>query len=101
MTNVYPLEIMNVGDDDYILMSKGHHDVHEFMKQVRADGYDWPLGMPEHLWMRTVPSREDGVICRYVRTRKGERGAWPATYVHEAYGEHRYEALTASAATSQ
>lgn len=95
MKKVYPLEILNVGDEVYTLMSKGHHEIHEFMKQVRADGYDWPLGMPKHLWMRTVPSRQDGVACLYVRARAGDRGAWPATYVWEAYGEERYEAPNA------
>ncbi|KVD52493.1 hypothetical protein WM11_25760 [Burkholderia ubonensis] len=48
MPKTYPLDIQNVGDDTYIVMSKGHHDVHEFMRQVRADGFDWPLGMPKH-----------------------------------------------------
>ena len=28
----YPLSVENVGEDTYILMSKGHHDVHEFMR---------------------------------------------------------------------
>ncbi|WP_126284821.1 hypothetical protein [Burkholderia stagnalis] len=93
MAKDYPLEIVNVGGDTYIVMSKGHHDVHEFMKQVRADGYDWPLGMPRHVWMRTVPSRDRYVICCYVETSEGARGAFPCTYAWEAYNERRYEAI--------
>ncbi|KWI31966.1 hypothetical protein WT71_10500 [Burkholderia stagnalis] len=92
----YPLEIENVGGDTYIVMSKGHHDVHEFMKQVRADGYDWPLGMPQHVWMRIVPSRVPSVICRYVESCQGARGAFPCTYAWEAYNERRYEAIMAA-----
>ena len=90
----YPLEIENVGDDTYILMSRGHHDVEAFMRQVRDDGYDWPLGMPTHHWVKVVPCR-----CRQAHTNHYEfveqsvRGAFPATFSHEAYGEHRYEAI--------
>ena len=48
---IYSLDIENVGGDTYIVMSRGHHDIHKFMKQVREDGYDWPLGVPEHCWV--------------------------------------------------
>jgi hypothetical protein len=91
-----PLEIENVGEDVYILRSRGHHDPHEFMRKVRADGYDWPLGMPEHLWCRTVPTRKKGYNCIYVLCKQGERGAYPVTYVQEAWGADSYEAITES-----
>ncbi|WP_157683063.1 hypothetical protein [Burkholderia ubonensis] len=78
MAKDYPIEIENVGDETYIVMSRGHHDVHEFMRQVRADGYSWPLGMPQHVWMRAVPSRDPFVICRYVESSEGARGAFPS-----------------------
>jgi len=90
MVKDYPLEIENVGDDDYIVMSRGHHDPHEFMKKVRADGYDWPLGFPTHRWIKSTPSR-DGLQFRFVE--EGTRGATPATYAHEAYREMSYEAV--------
>ena len=89
----YPLSVENVGEDTYILMSKGHHDVHEFMRAVRAD-YQWPLGMPTHEWMRAIPApRGSGYRCLYVEAKPGARGAFPATYAREAYNEDRYEAL--------
>jgi len=98
----YPLEIMNVGEDTYILMSKGHHDPHEFMRVVREEGYEWPLGMPEHEWTKTVPApKNSGYTCMYISAKQGDRGAFPTTYVREAYGEDRYEALTAANATAQ
>lgn len=88
----YPLRVENVGEDTYILMSKGHHDVHEFMRAVRAD-YSWPLGMPTHEWMRAIPAPKDsGYRCLYVEAKPHSRGAFPATYAREAYGEDRYEA---------
>lgn len=87
----YPLCVENVGEDTYILMSKGHHDVHEFMRAVRAD-YSWPLGMPTHEWMRAVPApKGSGYRCLYVEAKPHSRGAFPATYAREAYGEDRYE----------
>jgi len=88
----YPLDVENVGEDTYILMSKGHHDVHEFMRAVRAD-YSWPLGMPTHEWMRAIPApANSGYRCLYVEAKPGSRGAFPATYVREAWGEDSYEA---------
>jgi hypothetical protein len=94
MADRYPLDIQNVGEDTYILMSKGHHDQHEFMRAARADGYNWPLGMPTHEWMRAVPAPKDsGFRCMYVEAKPGARGAWPCTYAREAYGDDRYEAI--------
>ena len=88
----YPLDVENVGEDTYILMSKGHHDVHEFMRAVRAD-YSWPLGMPTHEWMRAIPApANSGYRCLYVEAKPGARGAFPATYVREAWGEDSYGA---------
>lgn len=94
----YPLNVENVGEDTYILMSRGHHDVHEFMRAVRADGYTWPLGMPTHEWMRAIPAPKDsGYRCLYVEAKPHARGAFPATYAREAYGEDRYEAQAPNA----
>lgn len=94
----YPLEIVNAGEDTYIVMSKGHHCPHEFMRAVRADGYTWPLGMPEHKWVRAVPTKDPYRRCIYVYTEPHARGAFPATYAHEAYFDDRYEALTGRSA---
>lgn len=97
----YPLSVENVGEDTYILMSKGHHDVHEFMRAVRAD-YQWPLGMPTHEWMRAIPApKNSGYRCLYVEAKPGARGAFPATYVREAYNEDRYEALVTANVEAQ
>lgn len=84
----YPLSVQSVGDDTYIVMSKGHHDLSEFMREVAVHYGDWPLGDPEHVWMRTVPQR-DGT-CIYSPAEPNARGAWPATYCWERYGEDRY-----------
>ena len=89
----YQLIVENVGEDTYILMSKGHHDPHEFMRAVRAD-YSWPLGMPTHEWMRAIPApKGSGYRCLYVEAEPRARGAFPATYAREAYGEDSYERL--------
>lgn len=93
MKKIYPLEIENIGDNTYILMSRGHHDVHEFMKAVRKDDCDWCLGMPTHLWFRAVPTRLAGWSCKYHVAKEGERGAFPVTHCQEAYGEDTYESI--------
>ncbi len=92
MAKDYPLSIENIGEDEYRLMSRGHHDFDVFMACVRETGYDWSLGMPEHIWFRAVPGEEG---TRYLDAQPGSRGAFPVTYVAEAYGEDQYEATKA------
>ena len=92
MNKTYPLDIQNVGGDTYILMSKGHHDPHEFMRKAREEGYSWPLGFPTHQWVKVTPAR-DGHWYHLVP--EGTKGAFPATYAHEAYNERRYEEVVA------
>lgn len=92
MPKSYPLDIENVGGDEYALMSRGHHDLHAFMREIRAQGYSWPLGVPAHKWVKTVPCQCGEHRCHYEFVNEGTRGAWPATYAWEAYGEDRYEA---------
>ena len=86
----YPLEVKNVGGDEYVVMSKGHHDSDLFMSAVRAAGFDWPLGKPEHRWVKTVPDSKGEFTSCYAFVEQGTRGAWPATYSWEAYGEDQY-----------
>lgn len=89
----YPLDIQNVGEDIYMLMSKGYHDPHEFMKAVTDEGYDWPLGWPTHEWVRTIPApKNSGYAFIYIKAEPGSRGAFPATYAREAFGDDIYDA---------
>ena len=97
MAREYPLEIENVGDDVYMLMSAGHHDPHVFMRRARSEGYDWPLGMPTHQWVKRTPAKDGDHSCWYHIVPEGTRGAFPATYAHEAHGGERYEVVAASA----
>ena len=92
--------IENVGEDTYILMARGHHQPSAFMASAREDGYEWPLGMPKHVWVRKVPTRNNGYRCIYALADKPGRGAFPATYSWEAYGDDRYEDIVAKAAAS-
>jgi len=79
----YPLEIENVGDDTYIVMSRGHHDLSEFMREAVKTYPGWQLGGPEQVWCKTTPARDGR---RYHFVNQKTRGAWPATYCWE-YGE--------------
>lgn len=95
------IDLKNIGGDVYLLMSRGHHDPHEFMRHVRAAGYDWPLGMPVQTYCRTVPDRTGEYVCHYAFTDKPGRGTYPITYAREAWHEHSYEALAAATSTHQ
>ncbi len=101
-TTKYPLEVESIGEDVYILISRGHHDIREFMRKVREEGYDWPLGVPQHIWMKTRPAAPgSGYRSWYDVVAKGTRGAWPATHVQEAWHEDAYEAKFPSPSTTQ
>jgi hypothetical protein len=90
-TKQYELDIQNVGEDVYMLMSKGHHDPHVFMAQARADGYEWLLGTPTHEWVRKTPAPKDSSFSYLLTTAEpNSRGAFPATYAREAYGDDQY-----------
>jgi hypothetical protein len=89
MAKQYPLVIENVGSDVYAVMSKGHHDPDLFMTAVRQE-YNWPLGNPEHVWIKSTPCNTGEYSAHYNIVEKGTRGAWPATYSWEAYGEEQY-----------
>ena len=97
---VYPLDIQSVGGDEYIVMSRGHHDMHDFMKAVRAEGYEWPLGVPEHRWAKVTPDSTGECTCLYHFVEEGTRGACPVTYSWEAYGDDAYEAKYPSMAAA-
>ncbi|WP_181159282.1 hypothetical protein [Burkholderia contaminans] len=91
------LEIERVGDDVYILMSAGHHDPHVFTRHARSEGYDWPLGMTTQHWVKRTPAKGGFHSCWYHIVPEGTRGAFPATYAHEAYGDERTEVVAARA----
>ncbi|WP_289140904.1 hypothetical protein [uncultured Pseudomonas sp.] len=82
----YPLEVNSVGSDTYIVMSRGHHDLREFMVEAVKDYEGWNLGGAVHKWCKSVPDRSGEFDTRYVFVDEGTRGAWPATYAFE-YGE--------------
>ncbi|WP_460420771.1 hypothetical protein [Pseudomonas sp. ZL2] len=86
----YPLKIESVGEDTYIVMSRGHHDLGEFMKAAVEQRPNWSLGGPVHVWVKTTPGH--GTYDRlYNFVPEGTRGAWPATYCFEwGEGYERY-----------
>ena len=45
----HPLEIESVGSDTYIVMSRGHHNLDEFMREAVKQYPDWQLGGPVHV----------------------------------------------------
>ncbi|MGC1333051.1 hypothetical protein [Pseudomonas sp.] len=86
----YPLEIESVGGDTYIVMSRGHHDLEEFMAEATKEYSGWFLGGPKHMWCKTTPVK-GGWLYNFVN--EGARGAWPATYCWEFGDDYkRYNA---------
>jgi hypothetical protein len=91
--NDYPLKIESVGEDTYIVMSRGHHDLDEFMVKAVQRYPNWLLGGPKQAWCKTTPT-EGGSAYHIVE--KGARGAWPATFCYERGENHeRYNAVDA------
>lgn len=82
----YPLEVESVGGCTNIVMSKGHHDFAEFMREAVKEYPGWFLGGPVHRWVKPVPDRSGQYSMLYVFVPEGTRGAYPATYCDE-YGE--------------
>lgn len=81
----YPLDITSVGEDTYIVMSRGHHDLEQFMVEAVKERPNWKLGGPIHVWCKTTPS--NGTYdSLYNFVLEGTRGSWPATYCFE-YGD--------------
>nr|BFD64807.1 hypothetical protein BdHM001_34880 [Bdellovibrio sp. HM001] len=80
---VYPLDIENVGEETYILMSRGHHDFETFMDEVTKSYPNWSMGEPQHLWVKAVPTRKDGYRCVYAFVSATTRGAFPITHCQE------------------
>ncbi|MCH4243727.1 hypothetical protein [Acinetobacter gerneri] len=80
----YPLNIENWGEDCYMLVSKGHHDIDTFKAKCKEeykyhaeclDVYKCPC---EHLWYKTIPNKE--YVSGYnVPVPEGTRGAFPVT----------------------
>lgn len=79
----FPLEIMNVGEDTYMLMSWGHHDFNEFMEEVRENYPSWPMGNPTHEWYVMHPNK--GYQWAAVPCDKNHPKARPATVSVESY----------------
>jgi len=95
MAKTYPLDIQQIGDDVFALMSRGHHDPHEFMRKAREEGWDNPLGMPKQRWARAVPDRTGEYHCFYWFADAPGPGAFPVTYAEEPEGQ-TYEEMAAA-----
>ena len=81
----YPLDIESVGEDTYIVMSRGHHDLEQFMVEAVKERPRWKLGGPVHVWCKTTPAH--GTYDSWFHfVPEGTRGSWPATYCFE-YGD--------------
>ena len=89
----YPLEIRPFDDDGWILVSKGHHEIHEFMRAVAEHGNDEPMGVPQHLWFRTLPRPDHVNRVEWMLAEPVARGVWPGTMSESCSVDESYSAL--------
>lgn len=91
MARDYPLDVQNVGGDEYAFMSKGHHDRDAFMAEVAQWHTGTPMRVPKHLWVKTVPCQCGEHRCHYELSDEQRKGWFPATYTWETYGDDAYK----------
>jgi hypothetical protein len=89
----YPLEIeICHSDDERMYRSKGHHPTEDFVKALKDFGISGKWSVPVQLYVKTTPApKNSGYNCFYAAVDKGVRGAYPATYIYEYYGEEYLE----------
>lgn len=84
MKKTYPLHVENWGDDHYMLVSKGHHDIAEFKEKSLEEYESIAESLThsecpcEHLWYKRIPQK-DGYTAYNVPVPEGTRGCFPAT----------------------
>lgn len=81
----YPLELENWGDQQYLVISRGHHDLDEFKKAVNKEYSSWGnfFEVAYHTYYKATP--KDGCRAWYTPCSKGIRGAFPATVAQEGW----------------
>ena len=55
----YPLQPRSIGQNTYVIISRGHHDTHAVMAEVRKS-WSWPLRVPEHLLLAASEGAHHG-----------------------------------------
>lgn len=81
----YPLILENWGEDEYLIISRGHHDLEEFRKEVNKDYEELGNFFEDayHTYFKATP--RDGYVAWYTQCTKETRGAFPATVAQEGY----------------
>lgn len=85
--NKYPLELENWGDDTYLVVSRGHHDLNLFKKHVNEeyDSFGNFFEVGYHTYFKAIPSNSIYSNCLYIQCSKNTRGAFPATVAQEGW----------------
>lgn len=80
----YPLDVNNWGDDSYMLVSKGHHNIELFKTECLKEYQNIAEHLKhcecpcEQLWYKAIPSK-DCYSSYYVPVWEDARGAIPIT----------------------
>lgn len=83
----YPLELENWGDDQYLVVSRGHHDLEVFKQKVNEEFDSWGdfFEVAYHSYFKAIPSKSPYSTCYYTPCSKNTRGAFPATVAQEGW----------------
>lgn len=83
----YPLDLENWGDDTYMVISRGHHDLDQFKKYVNEEYDSWGdfFEVAYHTYFKASPSKSPYSRCYYSPCSKNTRGAFPATVAQEGW----------------
>lgn len=90
-TKEYPLELENIGEDSYCLMSRGHHNLDAFMEKVSEEYPSWKMGKPEHTYFKVVPDKTGEYSVWYTQVPKETKGCIPVTVTDEAHGDMQWK----------
>ena len=90
----YPMVLENWGDDTYMVISRGHHDLDKFKKHVNEEYEEWGdfFEVAYHSYFKATPSKNPYSSCYYTPCTKDTRGAFPATVAQEGWTQKATEA---------
>ncbi|WP_445403658.1 hypothetical protein [Acinetobacter vivianii] len=90
----YPLELENWGGDEYMVITRGHHDLDEFKKLVNEEYTSWGdfFEVAYHSYFKATPSNSPYSRCWYSPCSKNTRGSFPATVAQEGWTQAATEA---------
>lgn len=82
-------ELINIGHDDYLVFSRGHHNIDEFTKYVKQEYSEWGnfFDIAYHHYYRKIGNQYG---TWYEPCLPFTRGAFPVTVAQEGWKDQRF-----------